>query len=53
VYLTDGLKVLTENTGGKALNVRYYDLFKEVKEENPQEIISRITSKLRSMGGER
>lgn len=57
VYLTDGLKTLTENTanyaGGKSLNVRFFDLFKEVKEENPQKIISRITSKLRSTGGER
>lgn len=57
VYITDGLKTLTENTanyaGGKSLNVRFFDLFKEVKEENPKEIITRITNKLRSMGGER
>lgn len=55
VYITDGLKTLTENTanyGGKALNVRFFDLFKEVKEENPKEIITRITNKLRGKAGE-
>ena len=55
VYITDGLKTLTENTanyGGKALNVRFFDLFKEVKEENPKEIITRITNKLRGKVGE-
>ena len=54
IYLTDGLK--TENTanyaGGKSLNVRFFDLFKEVKEENPKEIITRITNKLRGEAGE-
>jgi hypothetical protein len=47
---------LTENTanytGGKSLNIRFFDLFKEVKEENPNEIIKRITNKLRKQGGE-
>ena len=56
VYITDGLKTLTENTanysGGKSLNVRFFDLFKEVKEENPKEIITRITNKLRGEAGE-
>ena len=56
VYITDGLKTLTENTanyvGGKSLNIRFFDLFKEVKEENPNEIIKRITNKLRKQGGE-
>ena len=56
VYITDGLKTLTENTanyaGGKSLNVRFFDLFKEVKEENPNEIIKRITNKLKGKGGE-
>lgn len=56
VYITDGLKTLTENTanyaGGKSLNVRFFDLFKEVKEENPKEIITRITNKLKGKAGE-
>ena len=56
VYITDGLKTLTENTanyaGGKSLNVRFIDLFKEVKEENPKEIITRITNKLKGKAGE-
>ena len=47
---------MTENTanyaGGKSLNVRFFDLFKEVKEENAKEIITRITNKLRKQGGE-
>ena len=50
------MKTLTENTanyaGGKSLNVRFFDLFKEVKEENPNEIIKRITNKLKGKAGE-
>lgn len=52
VYITDSLKILTENTaqqcGGKAINRRYADFVEKQPQEtrSADEIISKIKSKL-------
>lgn len=61
IFVTDALKVLTENTqrfaGGRAMSMRYYDLVhpaQEVKqEETGDEIIARLKGKLKRMSEER
>ncbi len=54
-YVTDALKILTENTakanGGKYLQLRYAELFEPTKEEtrSAEEVIENIKEKLRRL----
>lgn len=57
IYLSDGLKVLTENTahfaGGSALTMRLYEILHPITESRTEaEIIDNIKSKLLMLGGE-
>lgn len=57
-YVTDALRVLTENTaqmsGGKHLSIRYYDVIHPAPDETrtEDEIITSIFSKIVEEGGE-
>ena len=56
MYITDGIKILTENTarigGGSLMNIRFMDVFKPQIEQDPNTIINKISMKLEQMGGE-
>ena len=49
IYVSDALKILTENTaryaGGNQLNVRYADLDKEKDNRSAAEIVNEVLSK--------
>lgn len=55
MYITDGIKILTENTarigGGSLMNIRFMDVFKPQIEQDPNTIINKISMKLERMGG--
>lgn len=55
MYVTDGIKILTENTarigGGSLMNIRFIDVFKPQIERDPNTIINKISMKLEQMGG--
>lgn len=59
IYLTDALKVVSENTavlGGKAIQGRYFDVIngtnQNVETRTKDDIINTMKGKLASLGGE-
>jgi len=57
IYVTDALKVLTENSAGmvshgKAMSMRFIDIFNPPEERTGEDIIEMMKNKLRKAGGE-
>lgn len=60
VYVTDALKVISENTakfvGGSSMSIRYFDIInppkEETEEKDPNEVIENIKNKITMIGKE-